>query len=88
MKKETIAVQFYLNRDDEIVSSHDYVVVDCLDDDNDVVEVLVEREKISEILVESCKDGGGLCTYFAEKLESFNDGHMVKYFVSVWCPVL
>ena len=57
-KKEIIAVQFYLNEEDEITSGHDYKIVDLLDEENFVVEVLAEKDKWNDIRVEA-KDLNG-----------------------------
>lgn len=85
--KEMMAIQFYLNNTDDIISGHDYTIVDYLDEENSVVEVLVEKDKWNEIRVEA-KDYEGLWKiYEIEELESFKDGKETKYAVMVWNPI-
>lgn len=85
--KEMIAIQFYLNDEDDIISGHDYTIVDYLDEENSIVEVLVEKDKWNEIRVESKDYEGHWKTYEIEKLESFKDGKEIKYAVIVWNPI-
>lgn len=82
-----IAVQFYLNEEDEITSGHDYKVVDSLDEENYVVEVLVDKDKWNEIRVEAKDYNGDWKTYEIEKMEWFMEGKEIKYAVSIWSPV-
>lgn len=82
-----IAVQFYLNEEDEIISGHDYKVIDMLDEENYVVEVLVDKEKWNEIRVEARDHNGDWKTYEIEKMEWFMAGKEKKYAVSIWNPV-
>lgn len=82
-----IAVQFYLNEEDEIISGHDYKVVDMLDEENYVVEVLVDKDKWNEIRVEARDHRGDWRTYEIEKMEWFREGKEIKYMVSIWNPV-
>ena len=82
-----IAVQFYLNEEDEIISGHDYKVVDTLDEENYVVEVLVDKDKWNEIRVEARDHNGDWRTYEIEKMEWFREGKEIKYMVSIWNPV-
>ena len=82
-----IAVQFYLNEEDEIISGHDYKVVDTLDEENYVVEVLVDKDKWNEIRVEARDSNGDWRTYEIEKMEWFREGKEIKYMVSIWNPV-
>lgn len=79
-----IAVQFYLNEEDEIISGHDYKVVDMLDEENYVVEVLVDKDKWNEIRVEARDHKGDWRTYEIEKMEWFREGKEIKYMVSIW----
>ena len=82
-----IVVQFYLNEEDEIISGHDYKVVDTLDEENYVVEVLVDKDKWNEIRVETRDHNGDWRTYEIEKMEWFREGKEIKYMVSIWNPV-
>ena len=82
-----IAVQFYLNEEDEIISGHDYKVVDTLDEENNVVEVLVDKDKWNEIRVEARDHNGDWRTYEIEEMEWFREGKEIKYMVSIWNPV-
>lgn len=86
-KKEIIAVQFYLNEEDEITSGHDYKIVDLLDEENFVVEVLAEKDKWNDIRVEAKDLNGNWKTYEIEKMERFREGKEIKYAVSIWNPV-
>lgn len=86
-KKEIIAVQFYLNEDDEIISGHDYKIVCLLDEKNFVVEVLVEKDKWNEVRVEAKDHNGNWVTYEIEKMAKFREGKEIKYAVSLWNPV-
>ena len=82
-----IAVQFYLNEEDEIISGHDYKVVYMLDAENYVVEVLVDKDKWNEIRVEARDYNGYWKTYEIEKMERFREGKEIKHMVSIWNPV-
>ena len=87
MKNNTIAVQFYLNEDEEIVSRHAAKFIERVDEYNVIVEVEAEAGKWCEIRRESKDHKGFLHTYEAEKLEQFRDGNEIKYFVSIWNPI-
>lgn len=79
------AIQFYLNDKDDIISNHEYTIVDYLDDENAIVEVIVEDDDWKNIKRESLMHDGFYCTYTPESLiEGRYNGKLI-YAVSTWC---
>ncbi len=84
-----INVTFIFNKNDSFstdMTSGFVTFLDAkdIDESNQIVEVLVDADKLHEIKVDSKMDDGFYCTYNVEKVKPYKDGNETKYKVTTW----